>query len=267
MAAALLVGGVVGAASLELSAGPAAGTELNGAPATGPVSPRTIRVGLYNIHGAKGLDGRRDLGRIADLLEGLDFIGLNEVHQRWTTGNQAEILGKTLGMQWLFTPTERCWSGEHFGSAILSRVPIDSWQRIPLASPRGDGYRNVVLVRIPHQHETLNVLVTHIDPRKDRESQLRAVLSLFLSLDEPAVLMGDLNTRADDPQIVELLKFPGVTDCVSACGAPNPKNRIDWIFTRGLRCVQAGLKETIASDHPRIWAELELPAAATPGKE
>jgi endonuclease/exonuclease/phosphatase (EEP) superfamily protein YafD len=93
---------------------------------------------------------------------------------------------------------------------------------------------------------------------------LRAVIALYLALDEPAILVGDMNSDADDPQIRQLSDTPGVDDPVGGLLGPeilekDAPRRIDWIFTRGLRCVDAGIRDDGASDHPMIWAELELP--------
>ena len=86
------------------------------------------------------------------------------------------------------------------------------------------------------------------------------MLEDFVGVAEPAVLMGDLNGEANDPSIVPFLKAPGVRDAVGGVmGANAPADRIDWIFTRGLQTVSAGVEGNDASDHPMVWAELRLP--------
>ena len=72
--------------------------------------------------------------------------------------------------------------------------------------------------------------------------------------------MGDLNGEASDPSIVPFLQSAGVKDAVgSVMGAAAPADRIDWIFTRGLEPISAGVEQNNASDHPMVWAELKLP--------
>ena len=83
------------------------------------------------------------------------------------------------------------------------------------------------------------------------------MISLYLALSEPAILLGDLNSDAGDPQIRRLLATPGVTDAVGKILGPRDQPRIDWIITRGLRCVDAGIRDSGASDHQAVWAELE----------
>ncbi len=77
-------------------------------------------------------------------------------------------------------------------------------------------HRNAVLLAMEHQGRTIHVLVTHITRRYDseRQAQLRSVIAMYLSLDEPALLLGDMNSDAKDPQIRQLLQTPGITDPV-----------------------------------------------------
>ncbi len=78
------------------------------------------------------------------------------------------------------------------------------------------------------------------------------------ALDDPAVMVGDLNTRRDDPAMKTALATPGVVDPVGEVLSPEESDTIDWILVRGLRGVDAGIRDSGASDHPLIWAELEV---------
>jgi endonuclease/exonuclease/phosphatase family metal-dependent hydrolase len=242
-------------------AGPATGTGLSGPPAVSATG-RTIRVAAFNIHAGKGRDGRRDLARTAEQLKGLDLICLNEVAGPgpWGGEDQASVLGRRLKMPHLFAASERRWGHESYGNALLCVLPVGHWVRIPLPATRTRGFRNAVLAEVRVGPERLNVLLTHVDRNRDREAQLRGVIALYLALAPPAVLMGDLNSRASDPQLKSLLARPDVTD--AAAGARGDRrSRRDWIIVRGLRVVSAGVRATDASDHPVVRAELELPAA------
>lgn len=60
-----------------------------------------------------------------------------------------------------------------------------------------------------------------------------------------------------------MLQTPGITDPVGRFLGPErierqAPGRIDWIFARGFRCVDAGIVDNGASGHPMVWAELEL---------
>lgn len=269
----LVVSPVVWSGSRRTPTGPAEGIDLSPpAVAEATTEPQsraaaTERSGLvvtsYNIHGGKGTDRVRDLSRIAENLQGAHLIGLNELHRLnpFSSSNQAEQLGAALKMPWLFAPTEQKWWYHDFGNGLLTSLPVTHWQRIPLSRKYGKSFRNVVLAAVEYRGRTIQVLVTHLDRSDDREraAQVRAVSDLFSSLDEPAILMGDMNSDADDPQIQRLLAKPGVDSPLHRAGGTDTLRTIDWIFTRGLVTLDAGLEQSVASDHPRVWARLELP--------
>ncbi|MBN2472988.1 MAG: endonuclease/exonuclease/phosphatase family protein [Pirellulales bacterium] len=273
----LLLGGLIHHGSRHVSTGPAEGVAIHqaaqGQATETPQDRPTLRIATFNIHAGKGRDGRRDLDRVADCLGGLDFVALNEVRgpQTFENCDQAERLGRQLGMAWLFTPAVRTWYHLESGNGLLSRVPVTFWQRIPLARQYDRSHRNAVLLGLKHRDRTIHVLLTHVNRRYDaeRRAQLRAVIALYLALAEPAILLGDMNSDTEDPQIRQLLQTPGVSDPVSAMLGleairQQAPQRIDWIFARGLDCVDAGIIDTGASDHPMIWAELRLPPDARP---
>lgn len=225
-----------------------------------------IRLGTFNIHGGKGLDNRRDLQRIAAEIADLDFVGLNEVEGPFglEEQNQAEELAARLNLSWLFAPAERRWWHYDFGNGALTSLPITAWQRIPLPRAHGKGFRNLVLLRSEFGGRPLNLLVTHIDRSDDRErsAQLRFVADIFLSLAEPAVLMGDMNSDDQHPELRRLLDTPGVVDPLVAIHGDDFPRHIDWIFLRGLTPRDAGLNEAGPSDHPAVWTEVELTPAS-----
>ncbi|HEV8377976.1 MAG TPA: endonuclease/exonuclease/phosphatase family protein [Tepidisphaeraceae bacterium] len=257
----LLVAGVGLWGYLPTPTGPAAGTVLYGTAIRSTTQP-TLRVATYNIHSGRNTAGDLNLAKTAAVLKGFDLVALNEVRGKGILGehDQARLLGEKLNMQWLFAPTENQWWHESFGNGVLSAVSAIDWRRVPLAGSFGRGKRNLVCVRVTLQGKVVNVLITHIDRGNDHKRQLRAVLEEFVNVSEPAVLMGDLNGDASDPYVMPILQARGVKDAVgSRMGARAPADRIDWIFTRGLETVSAGVEKNDASDHPMVWAELKLP--------
>lgn len=284
---ALLIGGGIWHASLHRPIGPAEGVKIQGAdyiarPSTGNTiennsqsivplevknnrQPSRLRLGTFNIHGCKGSDGRRDVNRVANCLKGLDFVALNEVSgpDFFEKQDQAELLGRRLDMAWLFAPSVRQWYCLESGNALLTKKPVVYWHRIPLIRRVDYSYRNAVQVDLQMAGNSgsgvVHVLLTHVNRRYDseREAQLKEVISMFLALPEPAVLLGDLNSNAKDSQIRHLMSLPGVIDAVGHVLGPKDSERIDWIFLRGLRSVDAGIVDNGSSDHPLIWAEVE----------
>ena len=253
--------GLVWLASWPQPTGPAEGTKLESPAAwTAPVSRDSFRVGAFNIHGCTGPDGRRDVDRVADCVKDLDFVALNEVHgpRPWESDDQAALLGRRLGVPWLFAPATRDWHTLDFGNGLLTSLPVESWQRIPLAADNGRGYRNAVLVRVRQREQTISVLLTHIVRSDDvtRRAQLHEAVDRFLDLPLPSMFLGDLNSEASEPEVRRLLATPGVGDAVGQKLGSRAPPRIDWIFVRGLRVLDAGLRDDGASDHPLAWAEV-----------
>jgi endonuclease/exonuclease/phosphatase family metal-dependent hydrolase len=236
----------------------ASGRHLLG-PSAAVASKPTLRVGTFNIHSGRNADGDFDLSRTAACLERFDILALNEVRGAypWQAGDQAELLGRRLGMPWLFVPTTRRWWRDDFGNGLLCSLPVAGWQRNPLSCTRGKGHRNYLLAEVQCGPRAVSVIVTHVDRSQDRAAQLRAILDRFLALPEPAILLGDLNSTCDDPLLAQVLARADVHDAVSEGLPGKTPRRIDWILARGLRGVAAGVEHNGASDHPFVWAELE----------
>jgi endonuclease/exonuclease/phosphatase family metal-dependent hydrolase len=233
------------------------GTKLANSPQR-TATTSSLRIASFNIHHGVGRDGRYDLERVARTLHGFDIIALNEVAQGFV-GNQAEKLATQLELGWLYAPSERRWWHDHWGNAVLSRFDVRRWRSTPLPGTRSKGYRCYVEVEIPWQDRTLTLLAVHIDRRHDREAQLKEVIERFLALPEPAVLLGDMNTR-DDPHLQQLLAVESVLDPLAQKSDHHPRN--DWILVRGAHPVGGGIRDIGASDHSCIWAEIELPSKA-----
>lgn len=221
-----------------------------------------FRVGSFNIRGGKSRQNVLDIQRTAATLRAanLDVIGLSEVHgYLWRSPrNQAADLAGQLHTGYVFAPTERRFWHDHFGNGLLTRVDLAPLQRFPLPCSQGYKYRNAVLTSFQVNGQTVNLLITHLDRVQDREVQLKQVIDLYLSLQPPAIMMGDFNTMIDDPQLQKLLARKDVTDAIAVGTGHAPGRRIDWIITRGLNIVSATESDDGTSDHPLIHAELEL---------
>lgn len=235
-------------------------------PGASEADKATFRVATFNIHGGEGPDGRLDLARTAESLRNFDLIGLNEVYGRsfWEAEGQAEILGRLTERNWLFAPSEHRWGHDHFGNAAMTSRAVQSWQRFPLPRNFGHSCRNLLLTTFSFRGRTVRAVMTHLDRSddRDRNRQLQLVAELFLSLTEPAILMGDMNTTADEPAMQRLLATAGVADPLAEIMREKTPRRIDWILTRGLEATDAGLIDLKASDHPCVWVELRLPGDA-----
>jgi endonuclease/exonuclease/phosphatase family metal-dependent hydrolase len=254
----LAVGAFVGDGSRRTPADATKPILIQGAASPGSTDPKRLRIATFNIHSGRGLDHKTDLSRIAAVFdESPDVVGLNEVrgtlYESWWP-DQAAQLGQRLAMESAFVPTERRWWHDHFGNGLLTRFPLRQIHRIPLVGTRGKAFRCATLAQFEFQQKPVQLLAVHVDSQSDREHQLRAVISLFLGLKPPAILIGDLNSGLDDPQLQDLVAQPDVTDSLHDV----QQRHIDWILTRGFHCHSGRLIENDASDHPAAIAELEL---------
>src|SRR5438874_49069 len=86
-----------------------------------------MRVISYNIRGGLGMDGRRDIRRIAGVLREAqaEVVGLQEVHRRLPQSglaDQPRSLARATGMRCLFGPALTFGPGK-YGNAVLSALP------------------------------------------------------------------------------------------------------------------------------------------------
>lgn len=254
-----------GAAATPLSDPPGPTAAGVNTPATRLASdPRRLRLATFNIASGRGTDGVQDLRRTADAVRRafpLDLVALHEVRGYYSgvPSNQAEELAGRLTYRWAFVPTERRWWHDDFGNALLvADAALGPVTRIPLPQTQERGHRNVAVVRVPFDGAVVTVLSTHVDRRVDQPAQLRFLAELFRSVPAPAVLMGDLNVPRAHPILRDLVDTDGAVDATLGFEDTSRPNQIELIFTRGLRPVAAGKVEIGASDHPLVWAELEL---------
>jgi endonuclease/exonuclease/phosphatase family metal-dependent hydrolase len=153
----------------------------------------------YNIHRGIGLDGRRDLDRIADVIAeiGPDVIGLQEVIREPGAehADQAAYVASRLGMTVVMGETRAHGAGT-YGNAVLTRLPVLGSARCDLSwrlrEPRG-----CLRVDLAVNGSALHIFNCHFGlALRERRDQLR-VLGRFIresaSLAGPRVLMGDFN--------------------------------------------------------------------------
>ena len=157
-----------------------------------------MRIVTYNIHKARGLDGRVAIRRIADVLGGLDadIIALQEIFSGADSrSGQVETLACTLGMNAAFGRT-RHHRGRPYGNAILSRWPILDSQHMDLTWGHRTR-RGCVRADLKTPSGTLHIFNIHMGTSYfERRHQVRSFLSskqLHEDIEGPRVLVGDFN--------------------------------------------------------------------------
>jgi endonuclease/exonuclease/phosphatase family metal-dependent hydrolase len=205
-----------------------------------------IVVASYNIHRAVGMDGQRNVARIAAVIDLLDadIIALQEVE--W---------GLPVHEAWLERFAERRGYGliadanivdhrGHFGNVLLCRYPVTGFDRIDLAVGRFEP-RAAISARVDILGAEFHLLATHLGLRKRerREQSSRIAAVLAPREREPAILLGDLNdwqwrSRSIRPATVLFQKAPSPR----SFPARQPLFALDRILFRGI------------ADHPRVRA-------------
>ena len=158
---------------------------------------KTIRVATYNIHRCRGLDGRTNPERIADVIRAIepDVIALQEVIGAGpSSAGHAEELGAQLGMGWVMAPT-RHLRGCLFGNVVLSRLPIRHHSQYDLSWKTCEP-RCAQRVDIALGDDTLHLYNVHLGTafleRRYQAGRLSGMLH-DRRVGKPKVVLGDFN--------------------------------------------------------------------------
>lgn len=156
-----------------------------------------LRIATYNVHRCRGLDGRTNPARIAEVIRAIDadVVALQEVVGAGpASAGHAEQLGALLGMGWVMAPT-RHLRGSLYGNVVLSRLPIRHHSQYDLSwktcEPRG-----CQRVDLAIGDETLHLYNVHLGTavfeRRYQASRLIAMLH-DKRVGTPKIVLGDFN--------------------------------------------------------------------------
>jgi endonuclease/exonuclease/phosphatase family metal-dependent hydrolase len=234
---------------------------------------RTLRVATYNIHRSRGLDGRTNPARIAEVIRSIepDVVALQEVIGAGAASQgHAEEIGALVGMGWVMAPV-RHLRGCLFGNVVLSRFPIRHHAQYDLSwktcEPRG-----CQRVDIAVGEDTLHLYNVHLGTafleRRHQAGRLGAIVH-DRRVGQPKVVLGDFNEwmrglatqmLSERLQSIDLRThlrrrrtYPGVF----------PVLHLDHIYYEGkVEVVKLELPRTrlslMASDHLPLVAELRV---------
>ena len=244
-----------------------------------------MRLVSWNIHGAVGRDGERNLGRIAQVLRSLqvDVAALQEVGDpqnraavekaaleghKPDAGDDATELGRLLGFTVAFGPN-LIVAGRPYGNAVLSRYPIARAQNYDLSvrgrEPRGCLRTDLTLPGGGSLHLfNLHLGLSGGERRRQASQLLSADLLRDTALTAPLVVCGDFNTWFPGP-VPRLLKS-ALQDSASSSGPTWPSGfpflRLDRAYVDGgVRVERTGVcRDALArsaSDHLPLWLDLQ----------
>lgn len=242
--------------------------------------PLVIKVLTFNIHHGRGMDGKLNLNRIAEVIkeDDADLIGLNEVDRCFSRRSgyvdQLSWLSETLNMNPAFGTAVSLRSKKsdflgQYGNALLSRYPIAYQTNHPLLSVKGVFEGRALLEAEVHiQGQRLNIYVVHLSlsPFKQNK-QIEYILKKLSETRLPIILLGDFNMRPGTKQWNKITNV--LTDVchseyeVSCHTFPSfrPKLQLDYIFVSEhfhVESVHFIPKYHMASDHIPIKATIKL---------
>lgn len=232
-----------------------------------------LRLASYNLHKCVGTDGRRDPGRVIDVINGLgaDIVALQEVDRRFGP-RPAALPPALIDRESDYVALPLCPDGESLGwhgQTLLVRGPtVHAIDRLSLPGlePRGAVLAELTLAG----GGPLRVLGVHLGlRRRDRQRQLHTIAAALCRLAPmPTAILGDFNEwspgRGLDPLRPAFdIHAPGLS-----FHAARPMAALDRIaLGAGLRLADAGVIETplarAASDHLPVWAEVVADATPT----
>ena len=161
----------------------------------------TFRIATYNIHKARGLDGRKSVERIARVLEKVnpDIVALQEVvnHEGPSIeDHQASFLAERLGHRFAIGQT-REHRGGIYGNVTLSRWDFELVRQIDL-SVSGREERGVLRTDMSIGQHRVHVFNVHLGTaRQERGKQAIRFMDLDLlravDISGPRIVLGDFN--------------------------------------------------------------------------
>lgn len=233
--------------------------------ARAPMQGDTLCVMSYNIHNAIGMDGVRDVGRIAGVItaSGADVVAIQEVDSVTNRSGGRYILGDiaaATGMNPAFSAAID-FDGGRYGIGLLSRERPLSVRRVPL--PGAEEERTLLLA----EFENYVMGVTHLSLTDvDRMASADILAREAAALAKPLILAGDFNATPGSPAIEVLTQtFTLVSDTASATfPADNPTETIDYIMYKGdnvpVVLSSQVVNEPMASDHRPVVTVIRLNA-------
>ena len=233
-----------------------------------------MRIMTFNTqHCLSYLEQKIDYALMAATIDsfGPEIVGLNEMRSvgegEGFKQNQTKVLSQLTGMEhYCFAKAIDVPGGGPYGNGFLSRIPIESYEVIPVPDPQvrvpGVHYESRCLLKIKLT-TGITVLVIHFGLNK--AEQINAVETVAANLvDEKCILMGDFNVLPDDEVLLPIRQRMKDTadkflEPLLSFPSDNPEGKIDYIFvSHDIEVVSADIPNVVASDHRPHIAEIKI---------
>ncbi len=220
-------------------------------------------------------ENRVDLDFFANyvLSKNADIVGLNEVFNSGPPEYQKQVFRVAEKAKYghaYFAEAIKLSKTMGYGNALMSKYPFTGESILvpdPMESELNGRYaetRCVLKAEVDLGEKKLTVLSCHFG-LNDAEARnaVRTVCEIADSCKTPMLLMGDFNFPPDSPILAPLFeRFENTEDFFGRENATfpsdKPKIKIDYIFVRGVKVLQASIQREVISDHCPIVAEIEI---------
>jgi endonuclease/exonuclease/phosphatase family metal-dependent hydrolase len=158
----------------------------------------TLRILTYNIHGAKGVDGKRDFRRIGNFLkkQNIDIALIQELHTLFADRDTDQDIADLMADHFLHIAAAPTVIGPNgwYGNALLSKFPVTKRTVIDI-SKMGREPRNILEAFVQTPVGLLHVINTHKGLGYFERSQQMKKLNHLLRKkgDLPLIVGGDIN--------------------------------------------------------------------------
>lgn len=204
-----------------------------------------------------------NLDSLARILPEFDVIGLQETDAgslRSGFRNQTRYLAESAGMPfWSHQPNRQMARVAHSANGLISR--LEPRQVVDYTLP-GRG-RGALLAHFGQGEHSLAVMIAHLSLGPQARERQLAFIAELLGEHRHVILMGDLNTDPDSPEMQRLfqrtsLKMPG--EARPTFPSWRPRRAIDHILlSPDLHLQRQWTLPDAFSDHLPLAAEIELP--------
>jgi len=219
-------------------------------------------------------DARRNLDGVESLIsrEAPDVVALQEADapSAWSGRfDHVDYLARSAGYDWGVHTTHAIGVGLAYGTAVLSRFPVEDHAALtfapaPAALPKGF---SLATVYWPEGDLEFDVVSVHMEPLRQavRQRQAMQLVEALTDRTRPLVIMGDFNTEWDHKdgvlkQLVEELQLtaysPEGEDIITY---PRLGRRLDWILVSApFRFDRFRVLDDEVSDHRAVIADLTV---------
>lgn len=221
-----------------------------------------LRLMTYNIHNTQGLDGKRDIQRIANIIlaESPNVVAIQEADSMTMRNLNYQVgeLAVRTGMYGTFAPAVKLGRGG-YGVGVLSRERPLKVKRVPL--PGGEEKRMLLLVEL----EEYIFCCSHLSlTTEDLLNSLAIINNYAKQSEKPFFVAGDFNALPNSEFINLLSVDYDILNDVNELTFPadTPDRTIDYIVswkpTAGNAAVAMSqvMDEPVASDHRPVVVTL-----------